>query len=52
MPTRRDFELIVIVVILLHPALSLVRVWSEKHLATHGAEAGGSVGASVAAELF
>ena len=52
MPTRRDFELMVIVVLLIHPALSVVRLWCEKHLATHGGEAGGSAAASVGAELF
>jgi len=51
-PTRRDFELIVIVSILIHPALSLVRVWCEKHLAVHGGEASGSGAASAGAELF
>lgn len=51
MPTRRDFELIIIVTILLHPALSLVRVWAQKHMATSNSP-GGGVSASVAAELF
>ena len=51
MPNRRTFELIVVTVILLHPALSLVRIWSQKHLSVKG-EQGTGVGASVAAELF
>lgn len=51
MPNRRTFELVVLTVILLHPALSLVRVWAMKHMATTSNESSG-VGASVAAELF
>jgi len=51
MPNRRTFELIIVTVILLHPALSLVRIWSHKHLAVHG-DQGTGTGASVAAELF
>lgn len=51
MPNRRTFELIVLTTILLHPALALVRVWAQKHMATTSNESSG-VGASVAAELF
>lgn len=49
MPSRRTFELIVVTVILMHPALACVRVWAEKHLAVHGQASGG---ASVVSELF
>lgn len=52
MPNRRTFELIIVTVILLHPALSLVRIWSQKHMAVKGDQQGTGVGASVAAELF
>lgn len=51
MPNRRTFELIIITTILLHPAMSLIRVWAQKHMATTSNESTG-VGASVAAELF
>jgi len=51
MPNRRTFELIVVTVILLHPALSMVRIWSGKHLATKGDQGSGAA-ASVTAELF
>ena len=34
MPTRRDMELIVVVVVLLHPVLSMARIWAHKHLVT------------------
>jgi len=35
MPTRRTFELIVITVVLMHAgALSMVKLWARKHLAT------------------
>ena len=34
MPNRRTFELVVIVVVLMAPALSMVHLWARKHLAT------------------
>jgi len=34
LPTRRTFELVVITVVLMAPALSMVRLWARKHLAT------------------
>ncbi|HWM96708.1 MAG TPA: hypothetical protein VNO54_06590 [Streptosporangiaceae bacterium] len=34
MPTRRTFELIVITVILMAPALSMIQLWTRKHLVT------------------
>jgi hypothetical protein len=51
MPTRRTFELIVITVVLLAPALSMVNLWARKHIVVSGngptAEA-----AHVAAEIL
>jgi hypothetical protein len=43
MPTRRQFEMTVIVVILLGPALSMVHLWLKKHLATTASAAGADV---------
>lgn len=34
MPTRRTFELTVLTIILAQPALSLVRLWLRKYIAT------------------
>ena len=34
MPTRRTFELVVITVVLLSPALAMIHLWARKHLAT------------------
>ena len=34
MPTRRVFEMTVIVVVLMAPALSMIHLWARKHLAT------------------
>ena len=34
MPTRRTFELVVITVVLMAPALSMIHLWARKHLAT------------------
>jgi hypothetical protein len=34
MPTRRTFELVVLVVVLSQPALALVKLWTRKHLVT------------------
>jgi hypothetical protein len=39
LPTRRTFELIVITVVLMAPALSMVHLWTRKHLATATSEA-------------
>ena len=36
MPSRRDMELIVIVVILLQPAMAMVKLWMQKHIVTTG----------------
>jgi hypothetical protein len=33
-PSRRTFELIVITVVLMAPALAMVHLWTRKHLAT------------------
>lgn len=32
--TRRDMEIVVAIVVLLHPVIKLGKVWSAKHLAT------------------
>jgi hypothetical protein len=34
MPTRRTFELVVITVVLMAPALSLIHLWARKHMVT------------------
>lgn len=34
MPTRRTFELIIITVVLAQPAMSVIRLWLRKHVAT------------------
>lgn len=36
MPTRRTFELVVITVVLMAPALSMIQIWMRKHIATTG----------------
>ena len=36
MPTRRTFELIVMVVVLAHPALAMVKLWTRKHIQVTG----------------
>lgn len=36
MPTRRTFELIVMVVVLAQPALAMVKLWTRKHIVTTG----------------
>lgn len=51
MPTRRTFELIVVTVVLLHPVLSMARIWAAKHLATSGNDSTG-VGAEVALHVL
>jgi hypothetical protein len=35
-PTRRTFELIVITVVLMAPAMSMVHLWARKHIAVTG----------------
>lgn len=47
MPTRRTFELVVITVVLLAPALSMIQLWARKHLATAAAGASGEAAAVV-----
>ena len=39
MPTRRTFELIVMVVVLSQPALAMVKLWTRKHVAVNGSGA-------------
>lgn len=34
MPTRRTMELVVVTVVLLHPVVSMARIWLAKHLRT------------------
>lgn len=34
MPTRRIFEMTVVVAVLLHPVVGMARIWVRKHLAT------------------
>lgn len=34
MPTRRTMELIIVTTVLLHPVLSMARIWMAKHLHT------------------
>lgn len=46
MPTRRAMELTIVTVLLLHPAMSMVRIWLAKHLATSSNDSTG-----VAAEV-
>ena len=47
MPSRRTFELIVIVVVLSAPALSMIQLWARKHLATTANAASGDAAAVV-----
>ena len=47
MPTRRTFELTVIVVVLMAPALSMLKLWARKHLATTSTAATGDAAAVV-----
>jgi hypothetical protein len=51
MPTRRTFELVVITVILMAPALSMVQLWARKHLVT-SATAATSDAAAVVAQIL
>lgn len=39
MPTRRDMELTVIVVVLMAPALAMIHLWARKHLVTTASNA-------------
>lgn len=36
MPTRRTFEMVVLVVVLMQPALAMVKLWTRKHIAVTG----------------
>jgi len=47
MPTRRTFELVVITVVLMAPALSMIQLWARKHLATTAAPASSDAAAVV-----
>jgi hypothetical protein len=51
MPTRRTFELVVITVVLMAPALSMIHLWARKHLATTAAGAS-SDAAAVATQIL
>jgi hypothetical protein len=49
-PTRRTFELVVITIVLMAPALSMVQLWMRKHIAVTGNSAtadAARVGASI-----
>lgn len=39
MPTRRTFEMTVLVVILTQPALAMIRLWLRKHQVTNNPSA-------------
>lgn len=43
MPTRRTFELVVMVVVLSQPALAMIKLWTRKHIVTTGNGAGSDV---------
>jgi hypothetical protein len=45
MPTRRIFELMIVTVIFMHPALGLIRLWGAKTL---GKQPEGSIGHGIA----
>jgi len=47
LPTRRTFELVVITVVLMAPALSMIHLWARKHLATTASAATGDAAAVV-----
>lgn len=47
MPSRRTFELIVITVVLMAPALSMVQLWARKHLVTTASAASSDAAAVV-----
>lgn len=47
MYTRRIFEGVVLTVILLAPALSMVKLWAQKHLVTTASSAAGEAAAVV-----
>lgn len=36
MPTRRTFEMVVIVAVLIQPALAMVKLWTRKHIVVSG----------------
>lgn len=40
MPTRRTMELVVLTVVLVHPALAMVRVWLKKYVVSNGTGVG------------
>ena len=47
MPTRRTFELVVITVVLMAPALSMIQLWTRKHLVTTASTVTGDMAAVV-----
>jgi hypothetical protein len=51
LPTRRTFELIVITIVLMAPALSMVQLWAKKHLVTTATAATADV-AQVVTEIL
>lgn len=36
MPTRRTFEMTVLVIVLMQPALAMIKLWTRKHIAVTG----------------
>lgn len=36
MPTRRTMELVILTVILLQPAMAMIKLWMQKHIVTTG----------------
>jgi hypothetical protein len=51
MPTRRTMELMIVTVVLLHPVISMWRIWAAKHLATSNNQST-SAGAEVALNVL
>ena len=52
MPTRRTFELIVITVVLMAPALHMVQLWARKNLVINGSGTAVGDASHVVAELL
>lgn len=48
MPNRRTMELVIVTVVLMHPVISMARIWARKHLATSSNETTGTVAKVVA----
>lgn len=51
MPTRRTMELMIVVVVLMHPVVSMARIWLAKHQVTSSNQSTG-VAADVAASVL